>query len=59
MKNDTDKLQEEKANASKQSNETKKAEENKEQAEHKETMAERAEREGWTDTAASHLGIDE
>jgi hypothetical protein len=25
----------------------------------KETMSERAEREGWTDVAESHLGIDE
>jgi hypothetical protein len=42
-----------------QADQEEKGRERKEPAEKKETLAERAKREGWTDVAESHLGIDE
>jgi hypothetical protein len=42
-----------------QSDDQAKGRENIDPLDKKETMSEKAEREGWTDVAESHLGIDE
>jgi len=58
MKNDN-KKPEEKLASTERSDETNLGKEHIDPLDKKETMEEKAKREGWTDTAESHLGIDE
>ena len=56
---DDNKKNEEKLATEDASNNANKGRENIEPLDKKETMEEKAKREGWTDVAESHLGIDE
>lgn len=58
MKDET-KKSEQKLNTSDSGDEAKTGREKIEPLDKKETTEEKAKREGWTDTAQSHLGIDE
>jgi len=59
MKSEDNKRNEEKVKATNSSEQSNSGREQTEPLDKKETMEERARREGWTDIAESHLGIDE
>lgn len=59
MKNDDNKKNEEKVKSTKGNEHTSSGREHIDPLDKKESMEERAKREGWTDIAESHLGIDE
>lgn len=59
MKNESNKKNEEKLNSSNTKEQPTSGRQHIEPLDKKETMEEKAKREGWTDVAESHLGIDE
>lgn len=59
MKNEDNKRIEEKVKSAHSNNQTDQGRQHIDPLDKKETMEERARREGWTDIAESHLGIDE
>ena len=59
MKSEDNKRNEEKVKATNSSEQSNSGREQIEPLDKKETMEEKARREGWTDIAESHLGIDE
>ena len=59
MKNEDNKRNEEQVRSTASRNTSDQARQHIDPLDKKETMEERARREGWTDIAESHLGIDE
>ena len=59
MKNEDNKRREENVTSDKSTDQTNQGRQHIDPLDKKETMEERARREGWTDIAESHLGIDE
>lgn len=59
MKNEDNKRNEEKITSATSNDQTNRGRQHIDPLDKKETMEERAKREGWTDIAESHLGIDE
>jgi len=59
MKNDVNKRNEEKVKSTDENEHSGSGRQQIDPLDKKETMEERARREGWTDIAESHLGIDE
>ena len=59
MKNEDNNRNEEKVKSTNSNDQTNKGRQHIDPLDKKETMEEKARREGWTDVAESHLGIDE